>query len=77
MKWKRTYDLLCVREAKGFSTGSTPYLWCLALYYLPIFRGKFSIESMGLLWRCKWLQMAEEAEEASSPIQGGAKSVYM
>jgi hypothetical protein len=35
-----------------------------------------SIESMGLLWRCKWLQMAEEAEEASRPIQG-VQRVYI
>jgi hypothetical protein len=30
-----------------------------------------SIESIGWLWRCKWLQMAEESEEATSPVQRG------
>jgi hypothetical protein len=35
----RTPDFLCVRERQVFSTGSTPYLGYLPLYYLPIFRG--------------------------------------
>jgi len=67
----RTYDLLCVRERKVLSTASTPYLWCLTLYYLPIFRGVLStesIDSMGLLWRFNWFQRAEESKEAAHRI---------
>jgi hypothetical protein len=30
-----------------------------------------SIEYMGLLWRCKWLQMAEGGKVAISPVQRG------
>jgi len=30
-----------------------------------------SINSTELFWRCKWLQMAEDGEEANSPVQRG------
>jgi hypothetical protein len=53
-----------LERGKGFLQALHPIyavLFSTSYPYLGMGLSTKSIESMGLLWRCKWLQMAEEA----------------